>query len=55
MPRMTAHQVWNTYIENTPKTIKSGLKTLVNMWTRFTHSANGIVLKNIVGFSGKYG
>ena len=55
MPRVTAFQVWNAYIENTPKTIKSGLRTLVEMWTRFTHSANGIVLRNIVGFSGKYG
>lgn len=25
MPRLTANQVWNTYIENTPKTIKLGL------------------------------
>ena len=55
MPRVTAFQVWNAYIENTPKTIKLGLKTLIEMWTRFTHSANGIVLRNIVGFSGKYG
>lgn len=55
MPRMTAHQVWNTYIENTPKTIKTGLNTLVEMWTRFTNSANGIVIRNIIGFSGKYG
>ncbi len=26
MPRLTANQVWNTYIENTPKTIRTGLK-----------------------------
>ena len=25
MSRATAIQVWNTYIENTPKTIRSGL------------------------------
>jgi hypothetical protein len=25
------------------------------MWTRWTHSANGVVFKNIVAFSGKYG
>ena len=55
MPRVTANQVWNTYIENTPKTIKSGLRELIKMWTRFTHSANGLVFKNIVGFSSKYG
>lgn len=54
MPRVTANQVWNMYIENTPKTIRSGLKVLVNMWTRFTHAANGVVFKNIIGFSGKY-
>lgn len=39
MPRQTANYVWNTYIENTPKTIKSGLRTLVRMWTKFTHAA----------------
>jgi hypothetical protein len=55
MPRATANQVWNTYIENTPKTIKSGLHTLVKMWTKFTHSAGGVVFTNIVGFTSKYG
>lgn len=55
MPRNTANLVWNTYIENTPKTIKSGLKHLVKMWTRFTNSAGGVVYKNIVNFSNKYG
>ena len=55
MPRTTANQVWNTYIENTPKTIKSGLKDLIRMWTKFTHSASGVVFRNITGFSGKYG
>lgn len=54
MPRVTANQVWNTYIENTPKTIRSGLKVLVKMWTRFTHEAGGVVFKNIIGFSAKY-
>ena len=54
MPRITANQVWNMYIENTPKTIRSGLKVLVRMWTRFTHAAGGVVFKNIIGFSGKY-
>jgi hypothetical protein len=55
MPRMTANQVWNAYIENTPKTIKLGLHELAKMWTRWTHSANGVVFKNIIAFSGKYG
>jgi len=26
MSRMTAIQVWNTYIENTPKTIRAGIE-----------------------------
>ena len=55
MPRLTANQVWNTYIENTPKTIRTGLKELVLMWSRFTHEANGVVFKNIGEFSSKYG
>ena len=55
MPRLTANQVWNTYIENTPKTIKLGLNELSKMWTKWTHAANGVVFKNIVAFSGKYG
>jgi hypothetical protein len=55
MPRLTANQVWNAYIENTPKTIKLGLQELAKMWTRWTHSANGVVFKNIIAFSSKYG
>jgi hypothetical protein len=47
MPRLTANQVWNTYIENTPKTIRTGLKELLEFWAKFTHSANGVVFKNI--------
>lgn len=43
MPRQTANYVWNTYIENTPKTIKCGLRDLVRMWTKFTHAADGVV------------
>lgn len=54
MPRATANQVWNAYIENTPKTIKTGLGELVKMWTRWTHSANDVVFRNIVAFSSKY-
>jgi hypothetical protein len=55
MPRTTANQVWSAYIENTPKTIKCGLRTLVRMWTRYTHAAGGVVIKNVVGFASKYG
>lgn len=55
MPRVTANQVWNTYIQNTPKTIRSGLYTLIKMWTKFTHAAGGVVFKNIIGFTSKYG
>jgi len=55
MTRHTANQVWNAYIENTPKTIKLGLYELVRMWTRFTHRANGVVFTNIIAFSSKYG
>jgi hypothetical protein len=25
------------------------------MWTRWTHEANGVVFKNIIAFSSKYG
>lgn len=52
---MTANQVWNNYIENTPKTIRTGLKELVEMWAKYTHEANGVVFKNIGEFSSKYG
>ena len=55
MPRLTANQVWNAYIENTPKTIRTGLKELVAMWSKYTHEANGVVFKNICEFSSKYG
>lgn len=55
MPRLTANQVWNMYIENTPKTIRTGLKELVEMWSLYTHEANGVVFKNIGEFSSKYG
>ena len=47
--------VWNTYIENTPKTIRSGLRTLVKMWTKHTSAAEGVVEKNITSFAIKYG
>mgnify|MGYP000919514234 CR=1 len=55
MPRQTANFVWNTYIENTPKTIRSGLRTLVKMWTKHTSAAEGVVEKNITSFAIKYG
>jgi hypothetical protein len=55
MTRATAVQVWNTYIENTPKTIRLGIEELVKMWTRFTHATGGVVFRNIVAFSTKYG
>ena len=55
MSRATAIQVWNTYIENTPKTIRSGIEELVKMWSKFTHATGGVVFKNIVAFSTKYG
>jgi hypothetical protein len=55
MSRMTAIQVWNTYIENTPKTIRAGIEELVKMWTKWTHATGGVVFKNIVAFSTKYG
>jgi hypothetical protein len=56
MPRVTAGQVWNTYIDNTPKTLKMGLGTLVKMWVRgIKQPASNIALRNITGFSAKYG
>jgi hypothetical protein len=55
MTRATANHVWNTYIENTPKTIKIGINELVKMWTKWTHAAGGVVFKNIIAFSSKYG
>ena len=55
MSRATAIQVWNTYIENTPKTIRSGIVELVKMWSKWTHATGGVVFKNIVAFSTKYG
>jgi hypothetical protein len=56
MPRDTAFSVWNTYIDNTPKTLKMGLGTLVKMWVRgIKQPASGIALRSITNFSGKYG
>lgn len=56
MPRDTAFSVWNTYIDNTPKTLKMGLSTLVKMWVRgIKQPACNIALRSITNFSGKYG
>ena len=55
MPRITANQVWNAYIENTPKTIKCGIPFLVRMWSKgISEPASNIVYRNIVGFCAKY-
>jgi hypothetical protein len=55
MPRITANQVWNTYIENTPKTIKCGIPFLVRMWSKgISEPASNVVYRNIVGFCTKY-
>lgn len=55
MPRITANQVWNNYIENTPKTIKCGIPFLVRMWSKgISEPASNIVYRNIVAFCTKY-
>ena len=56
MPRETAFQVWNTYIDNTPKTLKMGLNTLITMWVRgIKQPAASIVSNSITNFCTKYG
>lgn len=56
MPKETAFMVWNTYIDNTPRTLKMGLSTLVAMWVRgIKQPASKIALHSITNFSGKYG
>ena len=56
MPRNTAKQLWNTYVENnTPKTIKEGVPHLVKMWSRsILFEMAKLVLNSISVFSGKY-
>ena len=55
MPRETAFKVWNEYIDNTPKTLKIGLGTLVKMWVRgIKQAASNIVLRSIINFAIKY-
>ena len=55
MPRITANQIWNTYIENTPKTIKSGIPFLIRMWSKgISEPASNVVYRSIFGFCTKY-
>ena len=56
MPRSTANQVWNNYIENTPKTLKSGMNHLIKLWViGIKKPASNNILSSINGYLSKYG